>query len=53
VIEVKAPGVAPVQSTVAPAANARLDGRTAANRQINSILYPEQQIFIILIPRTS
>src|SRR5579859_8209565 len=53
VMVVKAPGVAPLQSTVAPAANARLAGRSRANRQINRNLDPEEQIFIILIPRTS
>jgi hypothetical protein len=36
---------------VAPAANARLDGRSAANRQINST-FPEEQILIILFPLT-
>src|SRR6476661_1075521 len=42
VIVVKAPGVAPLQSTVAPAANARLDGRRTANRQMNRSLNPEE-----------
>src|SRR6476646_6057215 len=51
VMVVKAPGVAPLQSTVAPAANARLDGRSVANRQINST-FPEEQILIILFPLT-
>src|SRR5689334_16877987 len=47
VMVVKAPGVAPLQSTTALPANARLDGRNTASRQINSTLYPEEQIFII------
>src|SRR6478735_12513188 len=51
VIVVKAPGVAPLQSTVAPAANARLDGRTTSSRQINST-FPEEQILIIPFPLT-
>jgi hypothetical protein len=49
---VKAPGVAPLQSTTASAAKARLAGIRTASRQINRNLYPEEQIFIILIPRT-
>jgi hypothetical protein len=52
VMVVNAPGVAPLQSTVAPAANARLAGRRTASRQINRILGPEEQIRIVLIPRT-
>src|SRR6476469_502951 len=50
VIVVKAPGVAPLQSTVAPAANARLDGRRTDSRQIYRTLDPEEQIFIISFP---
>src|SRR6478609_1607399 len=50
VIVVNAPGVAPVQSTVAPAANARLDGRRTSNRQINRTLDTEEQIVIISFP---
>jgi hypothetical protein len=50
VIVVKAPGVAPLQSTVAPAANARLDGRRTNSRQIYRTLDPEEQIFIISFP---
>jgi hypothetical protein len=46
VIVVKAPGVAPLQSTVASAANARLDGRTTSSRQINRSLGPEEQFVI-------
>src|ERR1041385_7577105 len=47
---VKAPGVAPLQSTTASAAKATLDGRRTASRQVNTNLYPEEQVFIILIP---
>ena len=53
VMVVKAPGVAPLQSTTASAAHARLAGRRTANRLMNRSLGPEKQIFIILIPRTS
>jgi hypothetical protein len=52
VMVVNAPGVAPLQSTTASAAKARLAGIRTASRQINRNLYPEEQIFIILIPRT-
>src|SRR5579871_537623 len=50
VMVVKAPGVVPLQSTVAPAANAKLDGKRTANRQMNRSLDPEEQIFIIAFP---
>src|SRR5579859_8158245 len=42
VMVVNAPGVAPLQSTVASAANAMLDGRRTASKQINTNLYPER-----------
>jgi hypothetical protein len=46
VMVVNAPGVAPLQSTVAPAAKARLAGRRTASRQINKSLGPEERIVI-------
>jgi hypothetical protein len=42
---VKAPGVAPEQSTVAPAANARLEGKRI-NKNASEILGPKQRSFI-------
>src|SRR5258707_6803319 len=50
---VKAPGVAPLQSTVTSAANARPDDRRRTNTQVNKGLGPEEQILVISFPRTS
>jgi len=44
---VKAPGVAPEQSTTALAAKAELERRR--NEQANSNLYPEQLVIVILM----
>jgi hypothetical protein len=43
---VNAPGVAPLQSTTALSAKARLEVRS--NKQLNNSLYPEQLVIVIL-----
>jgi hypothetical protein len=47
---VKAPGVAPLQSTTALAANARIDGKRTTSRQIDKSLGPEERIVINIFP---
>src|SRR4249920_2982631 len=47
---VKAPGVAPLQSTTALAANARIDGKRTTSRQIDKSLGPEERIVIKILP---
>jgi hypothetical protein len=51
VMVVNAPGVAPVQSTTALAANTWLDERRS-NRPINSSLYPEETVRMVSFPYT-
>src|SRR5215471_8207999 len=47
VIEVKAPGVAPEQSTTAPSAKARWE--KSSSKQAKSNLHPEEQSFIVIL----